>query len=289
MIIACDSSQIEARVVAFLAQERGLLDAFSQQQDVYSIMASHIYNEPMETIRAGHVAGDPTYKKMRTIGKVTVLGAIYGISAKAFKDYLLMNTGIEITDHEAKNIIGAFRGTYTQVVGFWRTCGKVLDAMLAGASGYFGGPDGKTFYYDGNYQIHGQTVPSIIGPDGMRLSYYKLCKRSKQYDDGTTRENFAYWGLKEGRYQWVYIYSSKLTENLCQYLAFSVMKYQGLLINTELPTVLNTHDEWGVLSSVADVTENQAFVERCMRTVPDWATGLPINCESAYHRRYGEC
>lgn len=289
MVIACDSSQIEARVESWLSNCALLLEAFTHGKDVYSITASKIYNEDADVISAGNKAGDADYKFKRTLGKVTTLGAGYGMSGAAFKDYLFLQTGIEITAQEADDIIKAFRAGYAEFPKFWRDCGKVLDAMLAGASGYFGGPNGNTFYYDGNYQIHGKTVPSIIGPDGMRLSYYKLCKRSKTYEDGTTRENFAYWGLKEGRYQWVYIYSAKLTENLCQYLAFAVMKYQGLLINNKYPVSLNTHDEWGLAVKEAEVEQAQQYVEQCMRTVPPWAEGLPINCESAVGKRYGDC
>lgn len=288
-IVVSDSSQIELRITAFMANEKILLDAFKHSQDVYSVTAELIYGVPWQDINAGRKAGDKQMAHYRTIGKVTSLGGIYGIGWAAFMDYASVVGGVTLTEDEAKDIIGKFRNSYPALPQFWKLCGKVLDHMLAGGSGYFGGPTGKLFYYDGNYQIHGKTVPSIIGPDGMRLSYYKLCKRRREYEDGSVRDNFAYWGLKEGRYQWVYIHSSKLTENLGQYLAFALMKWQGLKINEKYPTSLNTHDEWGLLVEDKELYPAITYVMESMRTVPEWLDGLVVDCECEMGRQYGKC
>ena len=288
-IVVSDSSQIELRITAFMANEKILLDAFKHSQDVYSVTAELIYGVPWQDINAGRKAGDKQMAHYRTIGKVTSLGGIYGIGWAAFMDYASVVGGVTLTEDEAKDIISKFRNSYPALPQFWKLCGKVLDHMLAGGSGYFGGPTGKLFYYDGNYQIHGKTVPSIIGPDGMRLSYYKLCKRRREYKDGSVRDNFAYWGLKEGRYQWVYIHSSKLTENLGQYLAFALMKWQGLKINEKYPTSLNTHDEWGLLVEDKELYPAITYVMESMRTVPEWLDGLVVDCECEMGRQYGKC
>lgn len=288
-IVVSDSSQIELRITAFMANEKILLDAFKHSQDVYSVTAELIYGVPWQDINAGRKAGDKQMAHYRTIGKVTSLGGIYGIGWAAFMDYASVVGGVTLTEDEAKDIIGKFRNSYPALPQFWKLCGKVLDHMLAGGSGYFGGPTGKLFFYDGNYQIHGKTVPSIIGPDGMRLSYYKLCKRRREYEDGSVRDNFAYWGLKEGRYQWVYIHSSKLTENLGQYLAFALMKWQGLKINEKYPTSLNTHDEWGLLVEDNELYPAITYVMESMRTVPEWLDGLVVDCECEMGRQYGKC
>lgn len=288
-IVVSDSSQIELRITGYMANEKILLDAFKHSQDVYSVTAEMIYGVPWQDINVGRKSGDKRLAFFRTIGKVTSLGGIYGISWSAFMEYAAVVGGVTLTEDEAKDIINKFRNAYPALPQFWKLCGKVLDHMLAGGSGYFGGPTGKLFFYDGNYQIHGKTVPSIIGPDGMRLSYYKLCKRRKEYEDGSVRYNFAYWGLKEGRYQWVYIYSSKLTENLGQYLAFALMKWQGLKINEKYPTSLNTHDEWGLLVEDKDLYPAITYVMESMRTVPEWLDGLVVDCECEIGRQYGKC
>lgn len=213
----------------------------------------------------------------------------YGMSGAAFKDYLYEQTGMDITLEEANDIIKAFRNGYPEFTALWRTCDKVLKDMVNGGAGTFGGKDGRLFRYDGSYQIHGKTVPSIFLPCGMRLSYYKLCRRKKTYEDGSERDNFAYWGLKEGAYCWIYAWGSKIVENICQGMAFSIMKYQGLLINERYKIALNTHDEWGVVVHNDEVAEAEQYITDCMRQAPSWCADIPINCELNKGKRYGEC
>jgi len=66
MFVDCDLSQIEARVLAWLAQQDDLVDAFARGDDVYKIMASAIYGKPQEEISKGE----------RFVGKTTILGCI---------------------------------------------------------------------------------------------------------------------------------------------------------------------------------------------------------------------
>jgi len=38
-----------------------------------------------------------------------------------------------------------------------------------------------------------------------------------------------------------------------------------------------------------EVTDAQKYIEECMRWTPEWADGLPINCESGTGKTYGDC
>ena len=62
--IDCDSSQIEARTLAWLAGQDDLVDAFDAGEDVYKIMASRIYGVPVDEVTDGQ----------RFVGKTTILG-----------------------------------------------------------------------------------------------------------------------------------------------------------------------------------------------------------------------
>ena len=68
MIIDADSSQIEARVLAWLAGQNDLVEAFERHEDVYKIMASAIYGK----------SADEITKEERFVGKTTILGCGYG-------------------------------------------------------------------------------------------------------------------------------------------------------------------------------------------------------------------
>ena len=73
--IDCDLSQIEARTLAWLAEEEDLVEAFDRGDDVYKIMASAIYDKPETEIT----------KDERFVGKTTILGAGYGMGAAKFQ------------------------------------------------------------------------------------------------------------------------------------------------------------------------------------------------------------
>ena len=66
MMIDSDSSQIEARTLAWLAEQNDLVDAFDRGEDVYKIMASAIYGKDIKDIT----------KNERFVGKTTILGCI---------------------------------------------------------------------------------------------------------------------------------------------------------------------------------------------------------------------
>ena len=67
------------------------------------------------------------------------------------------------------------------------------------------------------------------------------------------------------------------------------MKYQALLINQRYKIVLNTHDEWGIVVKDDEVEQAKEYMQWCMRQVPEWAKGLPVDCEGDASRHYGDC
>ena len=71
LLLSADYSQIELRVLAHLSQDKGLVDAFLNGEDIHSATASMMYDVPI-----GQVTGD-----MRRIAKVLNFGVVYGLSA----------------------------------------------------------------------------------------------------------------------------------------------------------------------------------------------------------------
>jgi DNA polymerase I-like protein with 3'-5' exonuclease and polymerase domains len=94
MFIDCDSSQIEARTLAWLAGQHDLVAAFDAGEDVYKIMASSIYGVPIDEVT------DP----QRFVGKTTILGAGYGMGAAKFQAQL-KTFGVTMELDECKYII----------------------------------------------------------------------------------------------------------------------------------------------------------------------------------------
>ena len=123
-IIACDSSQIEARTVAWLAGQDDLVQAFREGRDVYSEFATEVYGRTI-------TKGDYTE---RFVGKTCILGLGYGMGAEKFRRTLAL-AKIEIDQHEAERIVRLYRQKYFKIVQLWQVCGQALTNMVQGRAG----------------------------------------------------------------------------------------------------------------------------------------------------------
>ena len=85
------------------------------------------------------------------------------------------------------------------------------------------------------------------------------------------------------------IYGGKFVENICQALARCIIAEQMLKISKKYRVALTVHDSLVVCVHYNDVDMACEYVEDCMRQVPDWAEGLPLDCESGVGKSYGEC
>ena len=260
MIIDADSSQIEARVLAWLSGQNDLVEAFRKGEDVYKIMASAIYGKNIEEIS----------KEERFVGKTTILGCGYGMGAQKFRAQL-KTFGTEISDDEARKIITIYRETYPNIVGLWRQAQQALEALTKNATTSLGKsgvlrlrPDEK----------------AIQLPSGLLMRYEKLVPIR---DDKGIQYQY------KTRYGWNKIYGGKVIENVCQAIARCIIGEQMIRIAKKYDVVLTVHDAIACIVPEAEVKEAQKYVEECMRWTPDWAEGLPVNCESGYGRSYGDC
>jgi len=261
VFIDCDSSQIEARTLAWLAGQDDLVAAFDAGEDVYKIMASAIYDVPIEEVT----------DDQRFVGKTTILGCGYGMGAVKFQAQLkTFNVNMDL--NECKRIIDIYRETYPMIPKLWRETADALDAMASNQSA----PLGR----NGVLLVCG--TEGIKLPNGLRLQYPNLR-----------------WVMRDGKSEMVYdqkkgrailtsrIYGGKCVENVCQALARIVIGEQMLMVARRLRVVMTVHDAVGALAPVAKADEARAYVEACMRIRPKWAAELPLNCESKIGASYG--
>ena len=260
-IVEADSSQIEARVLAWLAEQSDLVEAFARGDDVYKKMAMQIYGLKSE---------EEVTKEQRFIGKTTILGAGYGMGPKRFKEQL-RTFGVDVELGEAERIIKVYRSANSDIADLWLSCNNLLKNMVNNQkliAGRFGVlnvlpkenaielPSGLTLRYP---ELHG------VDEDGREQFFYKS-------RNGLTR-----------------MYGGKLVENLCQAIARCVIGWQMLEINKRYRVAMTVHDSVVCVVPDGEVAEAQAYVEHCMRSLPDWAEGLPIDCESGTGKSYGDC
>lgn len=260
VFIDCDSSQIEARTLAWLAGQDDLVEAFDRGEDVYKIMASAIYDKAVEDVT----------KDERFVGKTTILGAGYGMGPPKFQAQL-KTFGVELPEAECRYIIQVYRQTYPKIPELWQSAGRALDALRTQRTAQIG--------------REGVLNVDLLGirlPNGMYIRYPNL--RVVETDG---KQELVY-DTKRGRATiTARIYGGKVVENVCQALARIVIGEQMLMVARRLRVVMTVHDAVGAIAPMEQADEAREFVEACMRIRPKWAMGLPLNCESKMGASYG--
>ena len=256
VLVDADSSQIEARTVAWLAGQNDLVKAFDDKQDVYKIMASSIYGKREDEITADE----------RFVGKTTILGAGYGMGATKFS-LQLKTFGVEISDAEASRIINVYRETYGWIPNLWKEANRSLEALS----------NKQTAKVGCQSQALSLTDSGFLLPSGLYLNYPDLRKDS---DD-----QWSY-ASRRGR---IKIYGGKVVENLCQALARCVIGEQMLRISKKYKVALTVHD--AVMAVVKEEERDEAikYVAECMSWRPKWAETLPLACEIGAGQNYSDC
>jgi DNA polymerase len=239
MLVDCDSSQIEARVLSWLA-----IYGVNREEDVT--------------------------KDQRFVGKTTILGAGYGMGAVRFKDQL-QSFGFDIELDEARRVINIYRETNFQITRLWNDASHTIRCMEQGVGTELG---------INNVISVDPTVPAIILPSGLQMRYEDL--RGEQSERGV---EYTY-KVRRGRNR---IYGGKVIENVCQAVARCIIGEQMLKISKRYHVVLTVHDSVVCCVPEDKVEEAQRYIEECMRWLPDWAEGLPIDCESGVAKSYGDC
>jgi len=261
MVINCDSSQIEARVLAWLSGQTNLVDAFSRGDDVYSVFASEVYDRPI-------TKENPIE---RFVGKTCILGLGYGTGAIKLQHTLKTTPpGVEIDEYEAKRIVTLYRQTNDKITDLWKECEGALESIFAGE---------KKSYHLGVHRCLTVNSEGILLPNGCYIRYPKLT-----VDNEDNRIKYKYKSRKGD----VYLWGGAVVENVVQALARCIIGEQMVAIHEKYPVVLTVHDAAVCVVPEAEVQEATAYIVECMSKTPEWATGLPIACEAHYGYNYGE-
>lgn len=263
-VIDSDSSQIEARTLAWLSGQNDLVEAFEKGEDVYKIMASAIYNKPMDAIT----------KDERFVGKTTILGAGYGMGAKKFRTQL-KTFGVNLPQEECERIISVYRETYPNIPKLWKEAGQSLFAIMRNQTSPLG--RGLALAVEGNVGIR--------LPNGFYIKYPNL----RRWVNDQGKEELVYDTRRGKSIIPNRIYGGKVVENVCQALARIVIGEQMLNIARKYRVVMTVHDAVCCVVPEHEVDTAREYVEMCMRMRPKWALELPLNCESGTGDSYGDC
>jgi hypothetical protein len=302
-LVVGDLSQIEPRVLAWLADYEDMMLIFQSGGDPYAAFGAQMFNIPGLT--------KDSHPDLRQSAKSALLGCGYGLGWASFAAQLLVGflgappvrydmafakklgvnrayvekflsddanvqkmldiphicTEEELLTHclAAKKIIDIYRSTAWPVVAFWELMGQLLTRSLVGGEEVV-------------YKCLTFRKEEIVLPNGMSLLYPNL----RQVKDKDT-----------GQMQWVYgqdetkLYPGKITNNVVQGAARIVMTDGMLRVAKKYPVAGTVHDELIAVVPDEEVADAKTWVLAQMTMEPKYMPGIPLAADGGAHRRYG--
>lgn len=248
--IISDFSAIEARVIAWIADEKWRLNVFNSHGKIYEASASKMFNVPIETIDKG--------SPLRQKGKIAELACGFGGGVGALKAMGAADMGL--SDSELQVLINDWREANPNIVNLWHTCEDAAREAI-----YSGWPQdigkGVVFSYEQGYLF-------IKLPSGRRLAYY---------DTEIKEREITYMGIEQQTKRWIRLktYGGKLVENITQAVARDCLAEAMKRIDKAGYSILmHCHDE--VILDVPSGMGSLEEVTSIMSTPVEWAPGLPL-------------
>ncbi len=275
VLVCADFASIEGRMLAWLAGESHVLDAYVKGRDMYKIAAMSIY----------HCGYDDVTKAQRQIGKVAELALGYGGGEGAFLT-MAGNYGVRLGEGEATIVKETWREARPQTVSLWRGLNKAAMSAVREPGTY---QQYRSVYYrvvnDGQWPW---PVLECSMPSGRKLHYHNPTIQPREKPWGV-QDSLIYWGVDSITHRWQELetYGGKLTENIVQALCRDVQATAMVRISKEQNIVMHTHDE--ITTEIPQSVGGEAGVSRllaAMKTPVGWAPGLPIEAEAWFGERY---
>ena len=264
----CDFSAIEARVIAWLAGEKWVLDVFRDGGDVYCATASQMFGVPVE--KHGRNA------QLRQKGKIAVLALGYGGGVSALE--AMGGSRMGLSEEEERDIIRKWRDSNPKIVKLWTIVERATITALT---------EGRPITINRGIVVSKQWGCLTITLPSGRTMVYPRARVGTEYDDGWRgdHESLEYEGVNQTTRKWetVRTYGGKLVENIVQAIARDILGVVLLrAMRWSLDVVFHVHDEIVV---EADERTPLSLVEGIFNEEVEWARGLPLK-GAGYTTRY---
>jgi DNA polymerase len=267
-LIVGDFSQIEARVVAWLAGQQDILDVFASGEDVYVYTAAKLGS------------------KDRQLGKVLVLACGFGMGWEKFQATAKSPYQIILTDEEAQDAVRGWRDANPKIVQLWWDLDRAARRVLEGQAKQV--QVGKLTVAMGTKRLAGCLLIRL--PSGRHLVY----RRARLVEEESGKTSICYDGVNQKTRRWETLrtYGGKLAENVTQAVAADCLGEALTRLEANgFPVLATIHDE--VVVEIDDTGPHttellRQNVERTMTLRPKWAQGLPVGSEVRIMPRYGK-
>ncbi|SCL87956.1 DNA polymerase [Sporanaerobacter sp. PP17-6a] len=266
IFVDADFSAIEARVIAWLADEQWRLDVFKSHGKIYEASASQMFGIPIEKIKKGN----PEYA-LRQKGKVAELALGYQGGSGALIAMGALNMGL--AEEELPEIVNRWRSTNKRIVSLWYAVeSTVLEVMHTGR------PMGiKNLIFARECDIQNeQDFLTITLPSGRKLFYVKPFLQNNEWG----KETLCYKGMNQTTKKWetIYAYGGKIVENITQAIARDCLAENiRKLSSAGYKIVFHVHDEV-IIDCPKEYADLDQVCQIMGQPIP-WAPGLPLKAD----------
>lgn len=264
--VVSDFSAIEARVIAWLADEEWRLEVFRTHGKIYEASASQMFHVPIENIKKG--------SRLRQQGKVAELALGYGGGFGAIK---AIDKAGSIPDDEIPLLVQNWRRANPRICKFWRTAENAAKTAIRERRSVRV-QHGLVFSYINR-------ILFITLPSGRKLAYYDA--RLEEYEG---KESITYAGVEQNTKRWgrLETWGGKLVENIVQAVARDCLAETMKKVSAAgYRIVMHVHDE-----IVVDVPEEDKdalkMITGIMKISPEWAKDMPLRgdgYETAFYKK----
>ena len=252
--VVADFSAIEARVLAYLANEQWVLDTFAAGKDIYCATASKMFHCNVEK--------NGENGELRQKGKRATLSCGYGGSVGALIAMGALESGME--ENELKPLVDAWRKANPHIVNFWWSVDGAAKEAVIGRT---------TTSTHGIRFIYRSGMLFIELPSGRRLAYVK----PKMGENRFGGESITYEGTNGTTKKWERLetFGGKLVENITQAVSRDILMF-AIRNMKDYRIVAHVHDEV-IVECLEDVSVDS--ICQLMSKTPDWAEGLTLKAE----------
>ncbi len=263
-LVVGDFSQVEPRLVAWLARDREQMRLFTESADVYCRFATTYYG------RAITKADDFE----RRLGKEAEIGLGYGMGGEKFQTRIKIKVGKDIGIDRSKEAVKVYRTLHAAVPSLWAKLEEFLPAMTQ--KGCHISPPGLvvTFGYH-----------CIILPSGLVIRYENLRRREGKWPDGRPKMEWVFDVWKDRKLQTRPIYGGHLLENIAQALGGELTKTAMAHFGDAVTGQM--HDEIHVLCKQGLEQVTAQKLKRVMSVAPEWLPELKLDAEVGWGRSWG--
>lgn len=274
--VTADYSQIEARIVMWMADDPVGLADFSGEGKIYEGMAADIYGVPASKIQKP--------SKERDVGKETVLGCGFGMGDKKFYITCTEIRNIDIEREIAKKAVKGYRARYVKVPKAWKDCEEAAIKALLNPGHSFTACKGKL-----ELRVSGSHLFCKI-PSGRKI-VYPFAKLKRENDQWGNEKYVIYHKVwvnqaKKGcNWQYQKTWGGIIFQKSVQGTAADIMA-DGMETAEKhgYPSLFTVHDE--AASLVKEDFGSVKEYEDLLCQLKPWAKGIPVVSEGWQGKYY---